>query len=203
MKFTKLIASILCLIISFSLFSCYPTHGNNGNNENSNYDPHDQYQGNNQNTNQDTSEDEGGEGKVTYIYSVLSKVIHLPDCYHVKNIKDDYLMEYTGDITILLQKKYTICKDCLVPDDEKEEDKTEEDDEDLIAKEDATYATNKNNLVIHLVDCYTLESMSEKNLRYTNLSYEELIALKYRPCGTCMPDEYKQYKEEHPEEFEK
>ena len=89
-----------------------------------------------------------------------------------------------------------------MPDEEPEEDDTEE-DENLIAKEDATYATHKVKKVVHLINCYTLESMSQKNLRYTDLSFEELLALEYRPCGTCMPEEYEQYKKDHPDEFEK
>lgn len=207
MTIRRIVALAISFILTFSLISCDTSHNSQGSS-----DPHDQYphpdqsqaNGGNTGENEENEGDEGGEGKVTYVYSVLAKVLHLPDCYHVQNIKEDYLKEYTGDITILLQKEYTICRDCLVPDEEDdEEDEEDEEDENIIAKEDATYATNKSNKVIHLLDCYTIESMSSKNLRYSDLSYEELIELEYRPCGTCMPDEYKQYKEDHPEKFEK
>lgn len=208
MNFSRIAALIITLLLIFSMISCDHSHAHPSNDNN---DPHDNIQNPNQNQDQDDKEqvdseenedDEGNEGKITYMYSVLSKTLHLPDCYHIDNIKEDYLFEYTGDITVMLGKGYTICKDCLVPDEEKEDKEEEKEDENLIAKEDATYATHKVKLVIHLVDCYTLESMSEDNLRYTNLSYEELLAAKYRPCGTCMHEEYEQYKKEHPEEFE-
>lgn len=210
MSFSRIVALFITLALIFSMISCDQSHGHpsNGNNN-----PHDNVQNPNQDQDQDQDKDneqdeednsEGNEGKITYMYSVLSKTLHLPDCFHIKNIKEDYLFEYTGDITIMLGKGYTICKDCLVPDEEKEDDKEDDkEDEILIPKEDATYATHKLHLVIHLLDCYTLESMSEENLRYTDLTYDELLAAKYRPCGTCMPDEYKEYKDAHPEEFEK
>jgi hypothetical protein len=207
MTIKRIIALAISFILIFSMISCDTSNQNSHGSS----DPHDQYPhpdqsqatgGNNES--EENEEEEGGEGKVTYVYSVLAKMLHLPDCYHVENIKEDYLKEYTGDITVLLQKEYTICRDCLVPDEEEDnDDEEDEEDENLIDKEDATYATNKSNKVIHLLDCYTLESMSSKNLRYSDLTYEELIDLDYRPCGTCMPDEYKQYKEEHPEKFEK
>ena len=212
MNFSRIAALIITLVLIFSMISCDHSHGHPSND---NYDPHDNIQNPNQNQNgedQEGSEEnegdegnesnEGNEGKITYMYSVLSKTLHLPNCYHIENIKEDYLFEYTGDITVMLGKGYTICKDCLVPDEEKDDKEEEKEEENLIAKEDATYATHKIKLVIHLVDCYTLESMSEDNLRYTDLTYEELLAAKYRPCGTCMHEEYEQYKKDHPEEFE-
>lgn len=206
MKSARIVATIVSFIMIFSLFSCDQLHFHTGNNNNNN--SHNQHPGYNSNPNTDSDQapeqnnNQGSEGKITYVYSVVSKMLHLPDCYHVGNIKEDYIKEFTGDISEKLKEGYTICKDCLVPEDEKEDDKEDEEDENLISKEDATYATHKTKLVIHLKNCYTLESMSAKNLRYTDLSLEELLALDYRPCGTCMPVEYAKYKEEHPEEFE-
>ena len=201
MKSRTIIAILLVLSSIFSLFSCTEQNFHNS------HDPHDDYN-NNQGVNQtpagdtDAEKPDGAEGKVTYVYSVISKTMHLPDCYHTERMNEDYKFEYTGDLSVMLEKGYTICKDCLVPDEEKEDDEDKE-DEILIPKEEATFATNKKSFVVHLLDCYMLDAMIEENLRYTDLTYEALMELKYRPCGTCMPEEYKEYKKNHPEEFEK
>ena len=113
------------------------------------------------------------------------------------------IFEFTGDINLLLGKGYTICKDCLVPKEEEDENEDEEEEEDLISRDDATFAYNKVSLVIHTLECHHIEIIIEKNLRYTDLTIDELLALEYRPCGVCLPDEYKEYKKNHPEEFEK
>ena len=198
MKNSGIISLIVAIIMIFSLTSCIeinvPSDKEN--------DPHNNTHDNYQPPEEDESDEstQGGEGNVTYVYSVLSKTLHLPGCYHTGRMNEDYKFEYTGDIAIMLGKGYTICKDCLVPDEEKEEEEEPEEDENLIAKEDANYAYNKVSLVIHTLDCHHLEIMIEKNLRYTDLTIEELLELEYRPCGACMPDEYKEYKKNHPEE---
>ena len=210
MKSTRIIAIALLLSLILSLCSCIEInpghtggdpHGNQNDNHGDNTESEDD------GGEGDEAEDEvieGAEGKVTYVYSVVSKTLHLPGCYHTERMNPDYVKPYTGDINVLLNEGYTICEDCLVPDDEKKEDKEEEkEDEILIPKEEATYATNKKSLVIHHLDCYMIDAMIPENLRYTNLSYEELLEMKYRPCGTCMEEEYKQYKKDHPELFDK
>jgi hypothetical protein len=70
-------------------------------------------------------------------------------------------------------------------------------DENAVKPEDATFVVNRNSLTVHELDCHHIEAMSEKNIKYTDLTLEELLATEHVPCGACMPDEYKKYKEEH------
>jgi len=204
MKIYKIISLILALIMIISLSSCIEIRLPSGNSSDPHDDPHNNYNPVQSGGNGDETDSagEGGEGNLTYVYSVLSKTLHLSGCYHTSRMNDDYKFEFKGDINILLGKGYTICKDCLVPDDEEEED-PEEDEEELISRDDATYAYNKVSLVIHTLECHHLEIIIEKNLRYTDLTMDELLELEYRPCGVCLREEYKEYKKNHPEEFEK
>ena len=208
MKSTRIIAIALVLSLILSLCSCIEinsghtggnSHGDQNNGQNEITDPEDGEE------DEEDPETEGAEGKVTYVYSVVSKTLHLPGCYHTERMNPEYIVSFTGDISEKLNAGFTICEDCLVPDNEKDKEEDEEpaEDEILIPKEEATYATNKKSLVIHLLDCHMIDAMIAANLRYTDLTYEELLELKYRPCGTCMEEEYKQYKKDHPELFDK
>ncbi len=203
MKISRAISLILVLIMILSLSSCIEIHLPSSDSSDPHDDPHNYYQTGQSGGSTEGDDDgaQGGEGNVTYVYSVLSKTLHLSGCYHTNRMNDDYRLEFTGDINFLLGKGYTICKDCLVP--EEKEDEKDEEDEVLISRDDATYAYNKVSLVIHTLECHHLEIIIEKNLRYTDLTMDELLELEYRPCGVCLPDEYKKYKKNHPEEFEK
>ncbi len=196
MKLSKFLALIIVAVMILSLASCDNSHGHTPDTD----DPHggESSGGGNSPENQDPSE--GNEGKITYICNVVTKSIHLPSCYHV-DVKDKDRLIECYDISIKLGEGYVPCKDCLYIDDGNE-DEGEEEDENLIAREDATFATNKASLTIHTLDCFMLESMSEKNLRYTNLGYSELIDADYQPCGHCLHEQYEQYKKDHPEKFE-
>jgi hypothetical protein len=196
MKHDRLLAFLLILTVLFSLTSCKEKdyHGNSHDNSNI----HNPQQGNNS----QHEEQEGGEGKVTYVYSVVSKTLHLPGCYHIGRINEEYRFEYTGSISELLKKGYTICRDCLVPDDEKEEEPDEEeDDTNKVAKEDATFVINKSSKALHTLDCFRIDTMDKKNIQYTDLTLEDIIALdEYKPCRDCLPDEAEEWKELHGKE---
>lgn len=186
MKKAKILSMLMTLILLLSFVSCDQLHFHTG------------HGGLNQNNNSNNNEQQGGEGKVTYVYSVVEKTLHLPNCYHVDRINEEYLKS-TTDISPLLQDGYTICRDCLVPKEPEEEEP--EEDENKIAREDATYAINAASNWLHTLDCHHLEVMSEKNLKYTDLTLEELIALdEYRPCAICLPDEAEEWEKNHPEE---
>lgn len=49
------------------------------------------------------------------------------------------------------------------------------------------YVLNTRSMKIHYPDCNSVDTMSEKNKEYTNLSREELMAQGYEPCGNCKP----------------
>ena len=186
MKLNKIIAALITVILLFSLCSCDQLHHHKNNNNQHGQDP------NNSETNGTKEE----ETPINYVYSLLSKTIHLPDCYHVDRIKDDYKFDYNGDLALLFEKGYTICKDCLVPDVEEE---TPEDDTNKVAKEDATYVINSATDRLHTLDCYHVDNMVEKNIEYTDLTLEELLALEHIPCSVCLPEQFEEYEKNHPE----
>lgn len=188
MNIKRSIALILALIFTLSLSSCDP-----------HYFPQNQRPQAPSTPEQPTTpEDEGGEGNVTYVYNITRKTLHLPDCHYAEDMDPELRVEYTGDITLLLQKGYTICKVCLVTDTDKDDDEPEE-EVNTIPKEDATYAINTRSRVFHLVNCHNVTNSSGQNIRYTNLTVIELISLDYSPCGSCLPEEYKKYKESNPD----
>lgn len=184
MKALKFLSILTSLILALSMASC--AHGS-GNNQNAN----------NQN-NQNLNQNQGGEGNITYVYSVYSKTIHLPSCSHVGRINEEYL-KTTQEIASLLQdEEYTICRDCLVTEEEKPE--PEEDDTNKIPKEEATFVINKSSKALHTLECFRIKTMEEKNIEYTNLTLEELMELdENKPCKDCLPDAAKEYYEKHPE----
>lgn len=190
MKYNRLLALLLALIMLFSLISCNKKN------------PHDNYHPDYSQQNSQHDEDQqGAEGKVTYVYSVVSKTLHLPDCYHISRMNEDYKFTFTGNISELLEKGYTICRDCLVPDDDKDDVSEEEDDTNKIAKEDATFVINKSSKTFHHLDCFRIDTMEQKNIKYTDLTLEELMELdENKPCRDCLPDAAKEYYQKHPEE---
>lgn len=181
MKFTKIITLLLALAMIFSLASCNKNqHGQNNHNSHQNQ--------------------QGGEGNVTYVYSVVSKVLHTADCYHIQRMNEDYKVNFEGDINELLANGYTLCRDCLAPEEEKEEEPEEEDNTNKIPKEEATYVINANSKTFHELDCHHVSVISEKNIEYTNLSVEELMALEHKPCSICLTEASKEYEKTHPKE---
>lgn len=149
---------------------------------------------NNGGENGEDNEEEGEE--TVYVYSVLSKSIHLQGCYHVNEIKDDYKKEISGDVSALLEKGYTLCKDCFPPAVDPE---PEEPEAPGVSKEEATFLINKSSHKIHMLDCYHIAEMAEANIEYTDLTLEELLEADNIPCATCLPEQWEKYKEEHPE----
>lgn len=177
----KILSLVLLLVMVASLASCDNININFGHKQDDS--PTDEI-GDNENSPEPT----------IYVYSVLSKSIHLLGCYHIKEIKEDYRKEHKGDPTSLLEKGYTLCKDCFPP--EVEEEPEEEEEENKIPKEEATYLINSSSMKVHKLDCYHIAEMSEKNIKYTDLTLEELLELEHIPCSTCLPEEAKKYKEE-------
>lgn len=63
--------------------------------------------------------------------------------------------------------------------------------EDSAAGQNATevwkYVLNTRSMKIHYPHCSSVDNMSEKNIGYSNLSKEELMAQGYEPCGNCKP----------------
>lgn len=52
---------------------------------------------------------------------------------------------------------------------------------------EVTYILNTDSKKIHYPDCSSVERMSEKNKKESNLSRDELISDEYDPCGICKP----------------
>lgn len=196
MQFKKIVALLTLIMMVFSLLSC---NRYNENKENENQ----QGQQNNGETNQTPDENspsdktpsentpsDDSETELIFVYSVVRKVIHREDCASVALINKEYREEVKGDITGLLLDGFRLCSTCFPVENEKEEP---EDDENKITAEEATFVLNTSNMKIHDLECRHIKTMNEKNIEYTNLTIEELLALKYIPCGTCLTDEYEDY----------
>lgn len=135
---------------------------------------------------------------IIYVYSASSGSFHLEGCTYINDIKEKHL-KTTEDITFLLEEGYEPCKRCFPPAVELEPD--EEEEEPSIPKEQATFTINKSSKKIHYIDCYIVKEMNSDNVKYTDLSLEQLLEEEYAPCGHCMPEQYEQYKKDHPDLF--
>lgn len=186
MTISKIVSLFIIGVMLFSLVACGSEHKKGDTNNGGTTDVDDIQE----------------EQKVYYVYSVVQKKLHLPDCSHVKNIGEDLRCEYSGDISVLFERGYTICKDCLFVDSSENDDEDEDEefipDADEVSYDEATYVINRSNLKIHEKDCSYIKTMSAANLKYTYLSYEELIDNDHVPCGHCMEDEYEEYIKTHP-----
>ena len=180
MKKYKLLAILLIFALMFSLVSCK--------NEDS-HDNHDSL-----NDQHEDTEQQGGEGYVTFYYSVTSDSYHVEGCYHIYPIKEKFLKTST-DAAALAADGYSPCRDCIAV---KENVDTEDDNK--ISKDEATYVIGTTTGKLHELDCHNVDSIQEKNKEYTNLTIDELMELdKYAPCKDCLPNEAKIYYEKHPE----
>lgn len=144
--------------------------------------------------------DETPEATPTIYYfsaSSSSGSFHLEGCSYIADIKEIHL-KTTEDAQYLLNAGYEPCTRCFPPAVEPE---PEEPEEPSVPKDQATFLLNEKNGKIHHVDCYIINEMDEENKRYTDLSLEELLEEDYAPCGHCMPEQYEQYKKDHPELF--
>lgn len=195
MRITRIIALLTALFLAFSLAACNDNgkdsekqnggqegSGENGNNGTENGEAGDGSEGGNNSENENTESTD----VTVYVYSIITKSIHLSDCYHVNRINEDYKKEFIGDVNELLAKgdDYSLCRDCL---DIKEETPGEdEENENKVSRAEATYLINASNGKFHVLDCHQTKGMKEENIQYTKLSIEELLELEYSPCGSCL-----------------
>lgn len=188
MKRFKIITSLLLLCVIFCLSSCDQLHFHSVN-------------GNKQNQSNEQNNDNSAVTPVTFVYSVTQEVLHMPDCYHVAMMNPKFRVTYSGDVSVLFAQGFTVCKDCFAS-DEPEEKPAPEPDPDEVTEAEATYVINRTSLTIHVKGCYNIDKMSDKNIKYTNSSYEDLIEKDHIPCGFCMKKEYEEYKKANPDKFD-
>ena len=177
----RLIAILILSATIFSMFGCDALKKGNG--HGTAEDP--------------TTTEEPETQAIVYVYSVSSGSFHLEGCSYIKEIKEKYL-KTTEDITYLLEEGYEPCRKCFPPAVEPD---PEEEEEPTIPIEQATFTINKSSKKIHYIDCYIVKEMNSDNVKYTDLSLEQLLEEEYAPCGHCMPEQYEQYKKDHPELF--
>lgn len=187
MKVYRFLTILLIFVTLFSMISC--DNDKDKNNKKEDDGESDQQINNSGNTPQ------GAEGRVTFYYSVNSGVYHIEGCYHIYSIDEEFLKTSTS-VAELSEKGKAPCKDCIVSKAEPDED-----EEDKITKEEATYVIGGNNGKIHELDCHNVKKIQEKNLIYTDLTIEELLELDENPpCLDCLYEEANEYYERHPEE---
>lgn len=51
-----------------------------------------------------------------------------------------------------------------------------------------TYVLNTSSKKIHMPDCYSVLSISQSNMEYTDKSISQLESEGYKPCGICAPE---------------
>ena len=186
MKGYRFLAILLIFVMLFSMISC--DKNKKKDDENGDGSENNQQADNNGDTQQ------GAEGRVTFYYSVNSSVYHIEGCYHIYSIDEEFLKTSTS-VAELSEKGKAPCKDCIVSKAEPDED-----EEDKITKEEATYVIGGDNGKIHELDCHNVKKIQEKNLIYTDLTIEELLELdKNAPCLDCLYDAANEYYERHPE----
>lgn len=187
MKYNRLIAFTLVFVTLFSLISCKRNNDKNNDGHGHNTNADNQQQNSQQ-------QQQGGEGKVTFYYSVISDKFHIAGCYHLYSIEDKFLKTSTS-VPDLVADGYAPCRDCIAVKEE-----SDEDDKSKITKEEATFVIGTGNNKLHTLDCHNVKKIQEKNLEYTNLTIDELMEIdKYAPCKDCLPNEAKIYYEKHPE----
>ena len=188
MKVYRFLTILLIFAMLFSMISCDKDKGKDKNNEKENGDK------GNQQTDISGDTQQGAEGRVTFYYSVNSGVYHIEGCYHIYSIDEEFLKTSTS-VAELSEKGKAPCKDCIVSKAEPDED-----EEDKITKEEATYVIGGNNNKLHELDCHNVKKIHEENLLYTDLTIDELMELdKYAPCLDCLYEEANEYYERHPE----
>ena len=122
--------------------------------------------------------------EVTFVYSINSKKYHLPSCYHVRAMKAETKVEFTGTLSELAENGYSPCKSCKPDPDFDYENSEAEDDEELY---DYGYVININTGVFHKVGCSSVDSMNEENKEYSFETRDELINKEYSCCKNCNP----------------
>lgn len=186
MKGYRFIAFLLTFVMLFSMISCDKNKKKDDENGDGNE--------NNQQADNNGDTQQGAEGRVTFYYSVNSDVYHIEGCYHIHSIDEEFLKTSTN-VAELSEKGKAPCKDCIISKAEPDED-----EEDKITKEEATYVISGDNGKIHELDCHNVKKIQDKNLIYTDLTIEELLELdENAPCLDCLTDAANEYYERHPE----
>lgn len=205
MLLRKILSVFLLLTMLLSLVSCITIQGGseNQNQKDTSGDGTSQ-NGNGSNNDSEDNKTAGGyekPEKIVYVYSVKSTKIHRSDCTFAIKIDAEFRKE-TEDISALLEKGYELCRTCFPPakDESDTSEDVTEDETNKISRAEATYVINTKSMRFHLLDCrYSKEPLST-NCEYTNLTFDELLALEYIPCGSCQEDAYDDYMDAHPEE---
>lgn len=180
MKTVRFIALITTFLLAFSLVSCgelnfhYGSAGGEGNGEQSDAGG-----------NEENNENEEETATQFYVYSITERKLHLPDCYHTNRIREDF-KQVCYDLDAMLENGYELCQDCFPSEDTEEE---ENDNTNSVPKDEATFVINASSLKFHKVGCHQTKGMTAKNTVYTTLSYDELVAQEYLPCGSCLKQE--------------
>lgn len=191
MKGTRLIALIIMVAMIFSMISCGDTTTDDGTNNPGGTDggetPDDGNEDDGDTEGDDTNDGEDGESTpVRYVFSVLAKTIHLDTCHYVNEIDELYLKEYVGDIDEVRESDtYSLCEICI---DIKVKDPVEEEPENTIPRHEATYVINSKTGKFHVLDCHYGEDIAEHNIKYTDLTIEELLEQEYLACSFCLPE---------------
>ncbi len=99
-----------------------------------------------------------------YLLNENTKWIHLPSCWHVKQMNEGNKKTTTDTLKELEEKGYTPCKDCIR----------------------SRYTMNTNTMCVHKADCWHVGKMLPSNKKPSNLDLDDILAKGYHACKTCL-----------------
>lgn len=176
MIYHRIVALLLLLSISLSLFSC-------GKDEKEDF----VHKDGTEDVTDDTPNPEPETTNPIFVYSTSSKTLHRESCYHAVAIDELYKKTYDGDATLLIEKGFSFCALCCPEESELYNEKDDETIDNGISPEDASYVINIGSGKFHEPECRYATEMNPDNRLYTDLSKDELIMNGYSPCKTCNP----------------
>ncbi len=156
-------------------------------------------------------------GEITYVLNTNSKKFHLPECESVSLMSRQNRRDTTMSYDEVIEAGYVPCKNCH-PDQAAPRASTGTSSTtvrssgtsgngtsssannartvrssttaaaDRASQTEITYVLNTNTKKFHRPSCSSVSTIKSQNRKDTSMSYDEVIAAGYSPCGRCHPN---------------
>ena len=144
--------------------------------------------------------------ETTYVLNTNTKKFHLPDCSSVSRMSARNRRDTTMSYDEVIDAGYDPCGNCHP--DRAQRTAGSSDSSRTAAntavnrstsgsgtrtavsttQTEITYVLNTNTMKFHRPGCSSVSTIKEKNREDTTMSYDEVIAEGYSPCGRCHPN---------------
>ena len=138
---------------------------------------------------------------ITYVLNTNTKKFHLPDCKSVSSIKSKNRKDTAMSYDEVIDAGYVPCQNChpdLAAPRTAGDGKAASASISGSSKKNVTAATNNkqagityvlntNTKKFHRPGCSSVSTIKDKNRKDTTLSYDDVVASGYSPCGKCHP----------------